>query len=225
VDQSRGPRKPQERPRRLAVVLVHGLWMRGISLLALKRRLEARGMRVETFNYRSVSHPLEENADALRAFVASVPGETVHLVGHSLGGVLIRALIEHGFPSRLGRIVCLGSPLAGSNRAARAIRLPGGRHVIGRSVADLLERGGFKDWAGADAASIAGNLPLGVGLLVGRFHEPNDGMVAVRETRLSGERDHIVLPVSHLALVWSARVAFQVDAFLAGGRFVRELSG
>ena len=87
-------------------------------------------------------------------------------------------------------------------------------------------RGGFTAWpAGVDVGSIAGRIPLGIGRLLGPFPEPNDGTVAVAETQIAGLADHIVLPVSHVALLWSSAVAAQTEHFLLHGRFVPPFSG
>jgi len=94
--------------------------------------------------------------------------------------------------------------------------------LIGRSLADLLARGGFDAWrARSEVGIIAGRVPIGFGRLFGRFGEPNDGTVAIAETRLADAHDHIVLPVAHMALLWSSEVARQVDSFLRQGKFER----
>jgi pimeloyl-ACP methyl ester carboxylesterase len=202
------------------VVTVHGLWMHGGSMVVLGRRLRACGFAVRPFSYASVTGSLAANAATLAAFLDGVPADTIHLVGHSLGGVLIREMLERAVPSRLGRVVLLGSPLRGSRIAARVARLPGGRRFIGDSIRELNARGGVAAWPSAvEAGAIAGNLPLGIGRLLGGFGEPNDGTVAVAETRLEGLRDHVVLPVSHFALLWSTAVAEQTERFLVHGRF------
>jgi len=51
------------------------------------------------------------------------------------------------------------------------------------------------------------------------FGEANDGSVAVSETRLPGASDHITLPVSHMGMLLSARVARETGGFLAHGHF------
>jgi hypothetical protein len=60
-----------------------------------------------------------------------------------------------------------------------------------------------------------------VGRLFGRLDGPNDGTVAVAETRLPGATDHIVVRASHFSILWSADAAIQVIAFLESGRFAR----
>ncbi|HYM43633.1 MAG TPA: hypothetical protein VET46_12810, partial [Steroidobacteraceae bacterium] len=60
---------------------------------------------------------------------------------------------------------------------------------------------------------------LGLGQFFAHFDEENDGTIAVSETRLPGATDHIVLPVSHLGMLVSARVAHEAGAFLTQGHF------
>lgn len=188
----------------------------------LRRRLASRGFDVHVFSYPSITADLATNAASLAHFIERVPGDRVNVVAHSLGGILVRAMLEHGALERLGRVVCLGSPFAGSCIAERVARLPGGARLIGRSLGDLLARGGFEAWAAPhEIGIIAGGVPFGVGRLLGGFGEPSDGTVAIAETRLEGAHDHIVLRVAHMSLLWSAEAARQVEHFLRTGRFDR----
>jgi hypothetical protein len=50
----------------------------------------------------------------------------------------------------------------------------------------------------------------------------NDGTVAVSETRLPGATDFITMPVGHMGLLMSARVARETCQFLKEGRFSLE---
>jgi len=206
----------------ISVVTVHGLWMRGAAMAVLQRRLAPQGFEFHSFTYRSITSSLADCTTALTEYVARVPGDTVHLVGHSLGGVLICSMLQRQLPARVGRVVCLGSPLRGSRTAERLVRWPGGRRLIGRCLGDVNACGGFSAWRnGVEVGSIAGSLPLGVGRLLGPFPEPNDGTVAVAETVIAGLTDHLLLPVSHVALLWSSAVAAQTEHFLIHGRFRR----
>jgi pimeloyl-ACP methyl ester carboxylesterase len=203
-----------------AVVVVHGLWMIGSVMGLLRWRLEPRGFDVATFGYASIREDLESNAASLAEFLARVPGDTVHLIGHSLGCVVIRALLESHSLERPGRIVCLGPPFAGSVTAERVARLPGGSHLLGLSMRDLLAHGGFRTVpSGREIGIVAGRVGIGLGRLFGKFDGPNDGMVTVAETRLAGAADHIVLPVAHTSLLWSREVARQTEHFLRAGKF------
>jgi len=91
---------------------------------------------------------------------------------------------------------------------------------MGRSVAQELLQPHERRWVQARPLGIiAGSQPIGVGQLLAGFAEENDGTVAVSETRMPGATDHIVLPVSHLGMLLSARVARETGSFLTAGRF------
>ena len=206
-----------------AIVYVHGLWLKGHEAAWLRRRL-ARDLGAEThaFSYSSVSAGAAANALKLAEFLAQIPADTLHLVGHSLGGLVILKLFEIAPPTAMGRIVLLGSPVCGSRVAQRLADLPYGRKILGLTVDDELLTPRPRRWqAACDLGVIAGDVGLGLGRLVGRFAEPNDGTVAVSETYLEGAADHWVGRASHSGMLFSAAVAKQTAAFLRGGRFER----
>jgi pimeloyl-ACP methyl ester carboxylesterase len=204
----------------VSTVVVHGLWMPGPDTWLLRRRLNAEGLNSSLFRYPSVRRGLYENAEALARYVERVPGDTVHLVGHSLGGVLIVAMLQRFGCARPGRAVCLGSPLNGTAAGRALARWPGGRPIVGRSIGEL---GGLPAWNGARPLGIvAGRIPIGFGALITRLPKPHDGVVAVEETRLAGAADHIVVDASHVALLWSNAAWHAVLTFLEHGRFADE---
>ena len=91
---------------------------------------------------------------------------------------------------------------------------------MGQSVAEELLQRRERRWTHArELGIVAGSQPIGVGQLLAAFDEENDGTVAVSETRMPGAADHIVLPVSHLGMLVSARVARETGTFLTQGRF------
>jgi pimeloyl-ACP methyl ester carboxylesterase len=204
-----------------SIVLVHGLWMKGQEMYLLRRRLQRAGYRVCRFSYRSVASDLGENAARLNAFLQQVEGDTVHFVAHSLGGLVVRRLF-HDFPAqRPGRIVTLGTPHSGSYVADRMSRNTLFRRLLGRSLMPLT--GELPPWPGGrDLGSIAGTLSAGVGWLVRGLPRPNDGTVAVAETRLDGMTDHLLIHASHMALLFSKEAALQTTYFLQHGRFKGE---
>jgi len=144
----------------------------------------------------------------------------VHFVGHSLGGLVIHRFFER-FPDQPpGRVVFLGTPCVASRVAQRASRFAPIAHLMGLSVAEELLQPHERRWEHARPLGIiAGSQPIGVGQLLADFTEENDGTVAVSETRMPGATDHIVLPVSHLGMLLSARVALETGSFLTEGRF------
>jgi pimeloyl-ACP methyl ester carboxylesterase len=203
------------------VVYVHGLWMMGAEATLLSRRLrQERGYRVQVFRYRSVREPLAAIAGALRETIKRTEAPRVHLLGHSLGGSVILHCLERYAMTQPGRVVFMGAPVLGSRSARILCRWGLGRRVAGRAVADALVTQGERRWdAPRELGIIAGTLPVGFGRLLLRFGEPNDGTVAVSETRLPGATAYAELPVNHMGLLWSARAAREAGSFLAHGRF------
>jgi pimeloyl-ACP methyl ester carboxylesterase len=210
---------------RTAVVYVHGLWLTGLEGSLLRRRL-ARELDAETyaFSYRSVRQDIAANGIALGRFLSRIRADALHLVGHSLGGLVILKAFDHygdsAWPS--GRIVLLGSPLQGSRTAQRVSALPFGRLILGRGVCQELLEAPERRWTGPrDLGVIAGDLSVGLGRLVGRHEAPSDGTVFLAETHLHGAVEHLVVRVSHTGLPFSREVARQAAAFMRCGHFSR----
>lgn len=211
-----------------SIVLLHGVWSHGAGMLLLKLYLEREyGFAVQLFNYRSLSRSLDQNAEALYEFLDERDLRATHLVGHSLGGVVLLRMLARHPRAVSGRLVCLGSPLKGS-RAARVLGSSGwGDRVLGRSLKTGVTTNTASEWAhdvtdAYDVGVIAGDAPYGVGQFLAEFKGPNDGTVAVAETELDGQTDHIVVGISHYGLVMSGQVADQVAAFLKRGEFLRD---
>lgn len=208
---------PPPAPHR--VLLLHGIWNARAWLAPLAARLRAEGFRPEVWGYPSVVGGPERALPALIERLRREPG--IDIVGHSLGGLMALEALRRAPELRVGRVVCLGSPLRGSG-TARAL---GGRRwaspILGRS-ADLLRRG-FDAWDGrAEVGMVAGSVPRGIGRLLAAVGEDSDGTVGLAETRLPGLCDHCLVASSHSGLVLSAAAARQTAAFLRGGRFERE---
>ena len=122
---------------------------------------------------------------------------------------------------RVQRVVLLGTPIGDSFGARGLARLPFGRTLLGRSMADWLTVGISAGVPGVEIGTIAGNLRFGLGAAVVKgMPPPNDGVVTVGETRFAGMRDHLVMPVSHSGMVLSSAVARQVCEFLERGAFL-----
>jgi pimeloyl-ACP methyl ester carboxylesterase len=216
------PRARAEHTSAEPVIVAHGLWMPGYETGVLRGRLQRAGFAPRLFRFRTVGESLAGNVAELARFAERVEGESVHFVGYSLGAIVTLKLLAERDVGRPGRAVCLGPPIRGSSAARRLAALPGGRRALGRSILDLLDQHGLPEWASPrEIGIIAGDLPVGLGRLLNVLPGPNDGTVAVEETRLAGAADHIVLHVSHASMLFSADVATQTIEFLRQGRFVR----
>jgi pimeloyl-ACP methyl ester carboxylesterase len=209
------------------IVYVHGLWVTGREAFWLRRRLE-QDLQAKTlvFPYPSVTADATTNSRALATFLTAMRADTLHLLGHSLGGLVILKLFEGDASAQArlppGRIVLLGPPLCGSRAAQNFARLPFGKKIMGLGVAEELLASRQRRWNGArDLGVIAGDLGFGLGRLVGPLGGPSDGTILVEETELDGTADRVVLRVSHTGMLFSAAVARAAGAFLSTGGFSR----
>ncbi len=201
------------------MLVVHGLWMTGLEATLLRHRLAQHGYAVRQFHYRSMSVLPPVVLAELDAAVRALPAP-VHLVGHSLGGLLLLRYLQGGAAPGVGRAVLLGSPVNGSRSARAFAALPGMSIFFGPMAGEELLRESRPRWDGPTPVGvIAGGHSLGFGRLIGQLPEPNDGTVAVEETELDGAADHLVLPVSHTGLLASTEVVEATLRFLSSGRF------
>ena len=208
---------------REVVVLVHGMWMIGLEMSPLRRRLAAQGFECRQFRYPSVLATPEASAARLEHFLRSVEADVVHLVAHSLGGLVVLHLFERSPLQRPGRVVMLGTPINGSRTAACFARTPLTRWVLGRSTRRGL-LGGAPRWKAArELGMVAGNRGFGIGTVFCRsLEQPNDGTVALSETRAPEINAHLSVPYGHFGMLWSTHVADAVGAFLKTGDFAAE---
>lgn len=202
------------------VILLHGMWMRGFTLGRLASRLAEAGFSTEIIDYASVASGPDGVVDRLRKRMGAASADAVHLIGHSLGGLVALRAVDTDSALPPGRVLCLGSPLVGS-AAARGLDGWGGMNwMLGRSRDILCS--GVQPWTRPrEVGVIAGTRALGLGNLFGHFDDAHDGTVSVTETQLPGIVDHYSLPVSHSGLVFSRGVAALSIGFLRDGRFPR----
>lgn len=203
--------------RRPRVLLLHGIWMPGGSLLPLAARLRRAGFEPEIHRYPGATGGPPVVLPALRERLRGFDA----VIGHSLGGLMTLSALREAQDLPIARVVCLGSPLCGSAAAAGIARRRLTAWTLGHS-AELLQRG-LEAWRGpTEVGVIAGRTPIGLGQFFGGFDAAHDGTVAVEETQLPGVTDHIVIASTHTGLVYSAEAAALAIRFLQHGRFASE---
>lgn len=205
------------------VVCIHGIWMTGLEMQLLRSRIARRGFDTARFHYRSILLTPAENAARLNQFLLKLEADVVHLVAHSLGGIIVTHLFEQFPMQRPGRIVMLGTPLKGSATAHAYNAFLPTRPMLGKSTLRGL-LGDRPRWKGLrELGMIAGDRGIGIGLLVfGKLPRPNDGTVALAETCSNEVKRHLTVPHSHFGMIFANDVAAAVCHFLEDGEFNQE---
>lgn len=206
------------------VVLVHGLWYRSWSMFRLREQLNDAGYTVHVFSYPTLTRNPAQNAADLADFCVRQCAGSPHLVGHSLGGLVIVAMLHQGQLPSVGRIVFLGTPLKGSLVARRLGSNLAGKRLLGQAVSVLSEGLGLIPGV-AQYGMISGTCARGLGQLTGALGGANDGTVAVSETVSDQLSDRLELHVSHTGLLFSREAARQAAIFLDQGLFERGIQG
>lgn len=215
----------QRKEQKEYVVLLHGLARSARSMQKLAARLTSEGYAVININYPSTRHPIAYLAedilgDKLPAVAAKAT--TLHLVTHSMGGILVRHYLAHHRLPNLGRVVMLSPPNQGSevvdalcdNALFRWLHGPAGQEL------------------GTDPMSVPGQLgpvDFDLGVITGnRVIEPwfasmipgvSDGKVSVESARVEGMQDFLVVPYSHTFIMQREEVVEQVVYYLRNGAF------
>ena len=186
------------------VLLVHGYGQTRADFWYFGHRLHAGGRgSVFAFNYPFL-RKVEDSARALGRAVAEVRRSTgaarVHLVGHSMGGLIARTYVEQqGGAETVASVIMLCSPLSGTTR---------GRAGVGASSRDLTRGSAFLCALGRPAP------PAGVRYRAIWSHA--DALVVPADSgALAGAGEELVLhDVGHLTALLRRGVADRIDSWL-----------
>jgi len=193
--------------------------MNGLESFLLRDRLASAGFAPSVFRYPSMHATLDEVTAALAERLRAFNGG-VHVVAHSLGGLVVLEALDRSDELPPGRIVLLGSPVQGSRAASAIAGWSLGPQLLGALAVAELARRRERSWRGArEIGLIAGSRSAGLGRVFADLPQPNDGTVCVDETRLPGATAHRVLDVSHTGMLLSSAVAASVTKFLQTGSF------
>ncbi len=206
-----------------AVILLHGMGRSSKSWPTMVSRFEADGYQVVSIDYPSTRCAITDSAAYVAKVVESLEGiEEIHVVAHSMGGLVARAyLIEHSDP-RITRLVMLGVPNRGAEMADIVAKWPLFQWVCGPGGCQLV----------TDAKGLIASLPtpeFEFAVIAGGRGDANgynplipgddDGTVTVASTRLPGATDFLLVNGGmHSFLMFDARVIDATSRFFETGR-------
>ena len=207
------------------VVVLHGLGRGTSAMRRLASHLDDAGYRAIRIGYHSLRDSPDEILKDIRQKIESCclrKSPNLHFVGHSLGGLLIRAYLAKNKPANRGHVVLIGTPNTGT-KIVDKLRDNWWFQMLGPMAQKL----------GTDAKSFARSLgppdyPVGViaGRKAGSANEAlvpgeDDGLVSIESTKIDGMSDFVIVEANHSALRYDKNVVRHVVSFLKTGRFER----
>ena len=214
------------------VLLLHGIARRSSSLRPMERAFRTSGFATLNLDYPARRASLAELVEIVAASVAAFAARVgrLHIVTHSMGGLLARGLITRHRPHNLGRVVMLAPPNGGSEVADALLPFAAYRHFFGPAGAELVTRRNDK------LQRLLGTVDYPLGIIAGdrsvyplesalMLKGPNDGRVTVERTRCPGMTDHITLHTTHAMMMWNPRVIREALHFVRHERFSHGAAG
>ena len=207
------------------VVLLHGLGRTSKSMTSMQEKLTEAGYHVFNYDYESRKSEIDSLVTNLQQYLetcCSRKESDLHFVTHSLGGILVRALIARERPGNLGRVVMLSPPNKGSETVDLLKDYSLFKKIFGPASMQL----------GTDPDSFPNRLgpaDFELGIITGsRTIDPisswiidgdDDGKVSIEQAKLEGMADFMVVQVSHAYIMSNPDVVNEVIYFLQNGRF------
>lgn len=192
--------------RQTPVILLHGLFQNRSCLLLLQWRLRAAGfdrvISVNTPLWRDLESLVDTVATTVEAVRQATGQEKVHLVGHSMGGILARCYLQlRGGAPQVASCVTLGAPHRGSKLAPFAVSR------LGRSLLP-----------GSELLSRLNAAPLPAGVNFTAIYSRHDNIIVPMESaRLAGADNIELAEIGHASLLFSAQAAAAVIGALKSG--------
>ena len=202
----------------MRLLLVHGMGRTPLSLARLARFLRRAGHDVERVGYVAAVEPFARIQQRVRARLETIAlsGQPYAVIGHSLGGLALRAALS-GLDPAPAHLVMLGTPNRPPRLARRLCRNWVYRVLCGDS-GQLLARDDFFEQLPPPA--IPYTIVAGAAGHRGRFSlfgsDTNDWLVAVEETKLQPGDQPTIVPAGHTFMMNHREVQAAIQRILAG---------
>jgi len=224
------------------VIILHGLGRSPRSMNKINRELDIVGYETLNIGYPSHFLTFEEILKKLiqtikpRVKESTQQDQTVHFVGHSFGGILIRGLLanknlwlpENSKSLTSSRCVMIGTPNKGTSIANFMVSHFLLKHLTPKVSKELALNSELLQKLPEpiiETGIIAGNKAFTPLVPVTWFYKkasanaPGDGIVEISSTQCSVMSDFIVMPLHHSFMMWDSQLIKQSIHFLENGHF------
>ncbi|EJE8668832.1 triacylglycerol lipase [Vibrio vulnificus] len=203
----------------MKIIILHGLYMHGLVMQPLSLRLKKLGYQTQTLTYNTVNIDEEKVFQSIDKALSTTTGNV--LVGHSLGGLMIKHYLASRRPAlqQISHVVAIGSPLKGASIVTKIQELGLGAMLGNSPKHGLNMHEDIWDFP-QKLGSIAGTIPLGARpFLLMDTQTMSDGTVTVEETKIPGMTDHVLTKNSHTSMIYSRYIPDQIDHFIQHSHF------
>jgi len=210
------------------VILLHGLARTSHSMDKMEQALTDAGYTTANIDYPSRSMKIQDLTELAMDEGLNVchskDAETIHIVTHSMGGILARYYLAKNELPKFGHLVQLAPPNQGSLVTDQFRTEQWYKWVTGPAGQQL---GTGKD----GIPGLLGAVDYSTGVIAGNEHSPldnwlaevipgeDDGKVSVSHAKVEGMADFIVLPYTHISIMKQDQVIMQTLHFLKHGNF------
>lgn len=226
VNHSKTQLQPLTQTQNECVVLVHGLWRSGFAMRTLANEFEAKGYHTVSIDYPSTEKDIPTLAEQhLSPGVRKCQQQRaskIHLVSHSMGGILIRAYLQtHALPEG-SRVVMMSPPNQGS-----ALTEAFGKHLWYQNLVGPAATSLTKQTHGIITKLQPIKQELGIIAAYRKWSiwpsswlpAPNDGTVSVENMKLPEMDDFIMINSGHAVMRNNDQVMYQAIHFIQQGHF------
>lgn len=205
-----------------SVVLIHGFLRSKRSMKRVQRVLKAEGYRTLNYDYPSRNKTIKEHgadlAIALKEEAAKSPGDPIHFITHSMGGLVLRAALNDPCcpnEAKVGRAVLMSPPNQGSAFGRLLGQFRPVKKAIGFEAGkELTTRTDFND-IGEFPESIEVLVISGTGGWNPAIEGANDLVVGYDEGCLNTYHHHMAIPTTHSIMMFSESVIFNAVRFIS----------
>lgn len=200
----------------MLTLLAHGLGRTPVSMFGLAAFLRRGGHRTRFFGYSPTFESFPGIVDRLTRTLRDLSrlGQPVTLVGHSLGGLLLRIAVPSVPELRVHHLVMLGTPNSPPRMGRLAWRWRPFRWLTGGCGRFLASE---KEYDRVPGLAVPCTVFAGTAGPQGKWgpfaSEPNDGVVAVSETRAAGTTE-VLVPAYHSFMMDAGAVQSRILAMI-----------
>lgn len=211
------------------VVLVHGLWRSGFAMRSIESDLEDAGYETVSISYPSMDYDIPSLAQNWLTEGVNTCEERnaqhIHMVSHSMGGILIRQYLQTNQLPTGSKVVMLSPPNQGSELSQRFGKTWWYQLIVGPAGSSLT-----KENDGIIEQLKPVSEPVGIIAAHRQWSlwpeswlpKPNDGTVSVESMKLDEMDDFLLIENGHAMMRYDNEIQAQIRHFLETGKFYKQ---